>query len=59
MDALQEEQLVIKVRKYVTENLPITQLKDEDLEARIEDITKQFLGNTYCSIRPREMELYR
>lgn len=53
MDSLQEEQLVIKIRKYVTDNLPITQLKDDDLQERIEDITKQFLGNTYCSIQQR------
>ena len=40
MDAVQEFDYVSKIRKYVTDHLPLTQLSDKDLETRIEEITE-------------------
>lgn len=53
MDAEQELQLVAEIRKYVSENLPLTQLSDAELEERIEDIVGQRLQGIYCSIEKR------
>lgn len=53
MDAAQEMQIVADIRKYVTDNLPLTQLSNEELEERIESITEQHLQGTYCPIEKR------
>lgn len=53
MDAAQEIQIVADIRKYVTDNLPLTQLSNEELEERIESITEQHLQGIYCPIENR------
>lgn len=53
MDAAQEMQIVAEIRKYVTDNLPLTQLRNEELEERIESITEQHLQGIYCPIEKR------
>ena len=53
MDADQELQLVADIRKYVTDNLPLTQLSDDELEEKIESITEQHLQDIYCPIEKR------
>lgn len=53
MDAAQEMQIVADIRKYVTDNLPLTQLSNEELEERIESITEQHLQGIYCPIEKR------
>lgn len=53
MDAAQEMQMVADIRKYVTDNLPLTQLSNEELEERIESITEQHLQGIYCPIEKR------
>lgn len=53
MDNMQEEQLVADIKRYVTENLPLSQLSDEELEERIEDIVAQKLAGQYCPIDKR------
>lgn len=53
MDADQELRLVADIRKYVTDNLPLTQLSDDELEEKIESITEQHLQNIYCPIEKR------
>jgi pilus assembly protein CpaF len=53
MDAAQEMQMVADIRKYVTDNLPLTQLNNEELEERIESITEQHLQGIYCPIEKR------
>ena len=47
MDAAQEMQIVADIRKYVTDNLPLTQLSNEELEERIESIAEQHLQGIY------------
>ena len=53
MDATQELQLVADIRKYVTDNLSLTLLSDEELEEKIESITEQHLQGVYCPIEKR------
>ena len=53
MDEEREAALVAEIRKYVTENLPLSQITDEELEDRIQEITEERLKNEYCSIGTR------
>ena len=53
MDFEQEQQFVSEVKKYVTENLPLSKMSDEELAERIEEIVLQKLAGQYCSIEQR------
>lgn len=53
MDFEAEQQLVTELKKYVTENVPLSKMSDEDLEDKIEEVVIQRLGNQYCSIDQR------
>ena len=53
MDFEAEQQLVAELKKYVTENLPLSKMGDEELEEKIEEVVIQRLGNQYCSIDQR------
>lgn len=53
MDFEAEQQLVAALKKYVTENIPLSKMSDEDLEDKIEEVVIQRLGNQYCSIDQR------
>lgn len=53
MNSEQEHNLVAEVKKYVTENLPLSQISDEELEEKVEEIVAQKIGNMYCSIKQR------
>lgn len=53
MDFEQEQQLVAELKKYVTENFPLSKMEDDELEARVEEIVLQRIGNQYCSIDQR------
>lgn len=53
MDFEQEQQFVSEVKRFVTENLPLSQLGDEDLEAHVEEIVTRKLTGRYCSIEQR------
>ena len=53
MDFEQEQKLVSEIRNYVTANLPLSQIEDEDLQEKVEDIVAQRIGNVYCSIDQR------
>lgn len=53
MDFEQEQQLVAELKKYVTENFPLSKMEDDELEARVEEIVLQRIGNLYCSIDQR------
>ena len=48
-----EQRLVSELKQYVTENLPLSKISDEELEERIEDIVEQRLSGQYCSIEQR------
>lgn len=50
MQADKEEQLIAEIKKYVTENLPLSRLRNEELEEKIEGLVQERTGNEYCSI---------
>lgn len=51
MDYDAEQEIVNELRKYVSENLPITNLSDEELEDRINELVSKRLQGVYCSIQ--------
>lgn len=53
MEFNQEQQFVADIRRYVSENLPLSTMSDEDLEDRVTEIVDKRIGNTYCSIEQR------
>lgn len=53
MDFEQEQQLVAEIKKYTSENLPLSRMSDEELEEKIEEVVAQFIGGRYCSIEQR------
>lgn len=53
MQFQQEQDIVAEIKKYVTENLPLSRMSDEELENQVESITAQKLENIYCSIEQR------
>ncbi|WP_407721611.1 CpaF family protein [Ruminococcus sp. JE7B6] len=48
-----EQEIVAEIKKYVTDNLPLSQMSDEDLQEQVEHIVAQKLANVYCSIDQR------
>ena len=50
MDHERELELVAEIRKYVSENLPLSRLEDDELQEKIEDIVAEWLSGQYCSI---------
>ena len=53
MDFKQEQQFVISIKRYVSENLSLSQINDEELEEKIEEIVLERIGTEYCSIQQR------
>ena len=53
MEFEQEQQLVAEIKRYVTENLPLNRIEDEELEIKVEEIVEQRIGQMYCSIEQR------
>ena len=53
MNFEQEQEFVASVRQYITENLPLTKLSDEELQEQIEDIVAMQLQGRYCPIDQR------
>ena len=53
MDFEREQEFIAEIKRYVTENLPLSKLSDEDLEEQVEEIVLQRIGNQYCSIEQR------
>ncbi len=49
----EEQQFVARIKTYVTDNLPLSQMSDDELEQKIEDIVVQQIGDRYCSIEKR------
>jgi pilus assembly protein CpaF len=47
------KEVVEQIRNYVTENLPLSTLSDEDLTEQIENITNNFFKNIYVTIDER------
>ena len=50
MNFEQEQQFVTEIKKYVSENLPLSKLKDIELQEKIEIIVSERLSSQYCPI---------
>ena len=53
MEFEHEQQLIAEIKKYVTENLPLSKMEDEELEEQIEEIVGKKVQGIYCSIEQR------
>ena len=53
MDYEQEQELIAQIKKYITENLPLSKMSDEELEEKIEQVVAEHIGGRYCSIEQR------
>lgn len=53
MTAEQQQQLIIDVKNYVTENLSLNSISDEELQEKVEEIVAQKIGSAYCPIDQR------
>ena len=53
MDFEQEQAIVAEVKRYVTENLPLSKMEDAELEEQVEEIVAQKLAGLYCPIDQR------
>lgn len=49
----QEQELVAAIKQYVTENIPLSQISDEELQEQVEQIAAQKIGGAYCPIDQR------
>ena len=49
----QEQELVSEIKKYITENFPLSKMSDEELEEQVENITEKKLGGIYCPIEQK------
>ncbi len=50
MTAEQEQKLVAEIKDYVTANLPLSTIEDDELMRKIEDITASRIAGQYCPI---------
>ena len=48
-----EQRLVAESKRFVTENLPLSKMSDEELEEKVKEIVTQQIGGYYCSIEQR------
>lgn len=53
MEFEQEQKLIAEIKKYVTDNLPLSKMDDEELEERVEEIVAKKVAGFYCSIEQR------
>lgn len=53
MDFEQEQQFITDIKRFVSENLPLSKMSDEELEEKIEEIVTEKIGSRYCSIEQR------
>lgn len=49
----QEQEFIVKIKNYVTENLPLSKMDDASLEEKVEEIVAVQLGGQYCPIDQR------
>ena len=53
MDFEQEQQLVAEIKRYIAENYPLSQISDEELEEKVEEVVAQRIRGIYCTIEQR------
>lgn len=45
-----EQEIIAETRKYITDFLPISDMSDEQLEEKTEEVVRQKIGGEYCPI---------
>lgn len=50
MDFENEQKFIADLKKYISDNLPLSKMSDEELEEKVEDLVAQRLGGQYCTI---------
>lgn len=53
MQIEREEQFIAEMKDYVSENFPLSDMDDEQLESKIEELFVEKLGNEYCPINQK------
>lgn len=53
MNVEEEKEFVGELKRYVGENLPLSEMEDSELESRIEELVSVKMGDRYCSIDQR------
>lgn len=53
MEYEQEQKIVEDIRKYISENLPLSRMSDEELEDQVEILVEQKTSGVYCTIDQR------
>lgn len=53
MTTEQERDIVLDIKNYISSNLSLSQISDEELQDKVEKIVAQKIGNVYCSIDQR------
>lgn len=53
MTTEQEKDIVLDIKNYISSNLSLSQISDEELQDKVEEIVAQKIGNVYCSIDQR------
>lgn len=48
-----EQQTVAEIKQYITENLPLSKLSDEELQEKVEEITAEKLAGQYVPIEQK------
>ena len=49
----QERDIVLDIKNYISSNLSLSQMSDEELQDKVEEIVAQKIGNVYCPIDQR------
>jgi pilus assembly protein CpaF len=50
MQIEQEQAIVAEAKRYITDHLQLSELSDDELEEKTEEIVRQRIGNEYCPI---------
>ena len=48
-----EQKIVLDIKNYITDNFMLSQMSDEELQEKVENITEQFLKEVYVPIEQR------
>ncbi len=53
MEFEQEQQFVAEIKRYITENLPLNQISDDELEEKVEEVVSLRTRDIYCPINQK------
>lgn len=53
MDFEKEQEIVAEIKRYVSDNLPLSKMNDDELQEQVESIVAKKLVGVYCSIDQR------